>query len=179
MILQWSMNNSTANDLSDDGEKVRDPSKHIFPPEIQSEKSEPSFMNNNHKRCSPLEIGVIKRLRSHMNTDYSDMNEIENIQEQNSSLRVNQQSKNIQDSHLLQQLMAPTPQRNGTITRPNSKNFDENIKESIQWNHEAALYRSEDQSSDSVLKNLLVSGTDIIAGYTCNVPIHLKKVAKT
>lgn len=152
----------------------RDPPTHIFPCEVQSEKSEPNIMNDNHKRCSSLEIGVIKRLRSHVNSDYSNLNEIENIQEHNSSPKVNEQSKNLQNSHLLQQLMAPNHQRNVKIACSKSTNFEEKMKESVQRNPEE-LKRSE----DSVLKNLLVSGTDIIAGYTCNVPIHLKKVAKT
>lgn len=179
VLLEWTMNKLTENDVSGNGKNGKDPSKHIFQCEIQSGKSEPNIMNTNHKRCSPLEIGAIKRLRSHVNSDYSDLNEIENIQEHSSSPRLNQHSKNNENSHLLQQLMAPTPQRNGTIACPESKNFEQNMKESTQWNHEAVLNRSEDQSSDSVLKNLLVSGMDIIAGYTCTVPIHLKNVAKT
>lgn len=165
MLLQWSMNNSADNNASDNGEKVPDPSKNTFSCEIQSEQFDTNIINNNHKRCSPLEIGVIKRSRSHVNSDYSDLNEIENIQGHNSSQREIQLSRNIQNSHLLQQLM----------TRPKSKNFEEYIKEGTQWNHGASLDRSKDQSSESVLKNLLVSGTDSIAGYTCNVPIYLKK----
>lgn len=172
------MNNSTENEVSGDVKKGRNLSNHIFPCEIQSEISELNIMNNNHKRCSPLESGVIKRLRSHVNSDYSDLNESEDIHNHSISPNVNQHSKNIQNSHLLEQLMAPTPRRNGKNTCPRSKNFEDNMKETTQWNHEDGLNRSEDQSSDSVLKNLLVSGTDIIAGYSCNVPIHLKKVAK-
>lgn len=173
------MNNSADNNASDNGEKVPDPSKNTFSCEIQLEQFETNIINNNHKRCSPLEIGVIKRSRSHVNSEYPDLNEIENIQEHNSSPREIQQSRNIQNSHLLQQLMAPTPQRIGKTARPKSKNFEENIKEGTQWNHDASLDRSKDQSSESVLKNLLVSGTDSIAGYTCNVPSYLKKVVKT
>lgn len=37
---------------------------------------------------------------------------------------------------------------------------------------------TECQSSNSVLKNLLVSGCDISAGYICAVPMRVKKMAK-
>lgn len=83
---------------------------------------------------------------------------------------------------LLQQLMAPMPSRArlDEVNRRHGTN--------AKWTNDGAAKRSPSsadakfplQPSNSVLKNLLVSGCDVSAGYICTVPIpiHQKKVAR-
>lgn len=83
---------------------------------------------------------------------------------------------------LLQQLMAPMPHRLRLDDTGENNNSD------TKWNGVSAIDRGPSnadmkmslQPSNSVLKNLLVSGCDISAGYICTVPmpIHQKKVAR-
>lgn len=83
---------------------------------------------------------------------------------------------------LLQQLMAPMPNRARAVDATGENNS------SVKWSDGANAGRSSSnadakmplQPSNSVLKNLLVSGCDVSAGYICTVPmpIHQKKVAR-
>lgn len=83
---------------------------------------------------------------------------------------------------LLQQLMAPMPSR----VRLDEANQRHGAN--AKWTQDSAAKRgplNADtklplQPSNSVLKNLLVSGCDVSAGYICTVPIpiHQKKVAR-
>lgn len=83
---------------------------------------------------------------------------------------------------LLQQLMAPMPSR----VRLDEANRRHGAN--AKWAQDSAAKRgplNADtklplQPSNSVLKNLLVSGCDVSAGYICTVPIpiHQKKVAR-
>lgn len=95
---------------------------------------------------------------------------------------------------LLQQLMAPTPQqqqnqrdRDRKIERGTS--LDESVKhDTSKWgtaNNTTGMSTISRQNSvppsasNSVLKNLLVSGCDLSAGYVCIVPMRAKKALKT
>lgn len=105
--------------------------------------------------------------------------------------------------HLLQHLMAPTPRARkfnemgsrGNGTGTNINGTDAMQQQQQRWNgsdddgQQSGMYQqmqngdelnksAECQSSNSVLKNLLVSGCDISAGYICAVPIRAKKAAK-
>lgn len=145
--------------------------------QMQTDKSQMNNLNMNHKRCSTLDSGVNKRLKSNTisNYDLNILNSIDDGQQRDQ----NQQSAILQKSHLLQQLMAPTPQRNlNKNADSKSKIITDNINEGSSWMHNGRCDRLMNQSSDSVLKNLLVSGCDIGAGYICNVPVRLKKLAK-
>lgn len=83
---------------------------------------------------------------------------------------------------LLQQLMAPMPQR----ARPDE--VGENDGTGSKWTNDPIGGQNSQnldikmplQPSNSVLKNLLVSGCDVNAGYICTVPmpIHQKKAAR-
>lgn len=80
-------------------------------------------------------------------------------------------------SQLLQQLMSVSPQK----TRLKSTNLRNDLE---SWNTPEnsgiktnGLNKST-TGSDSVLKNLLVSGCDVTAGYICLVPMRLKNATK-
>lgn len=93
---------------------------------------------------------------------------------------------------LLQQLMAPTPQQQrvrakdgrhhiigdtgvGSALYQKSADTSKWILNNAGINSQAAI---EQHASNSVLKNLLVSGCDVSAGYICVVPIRSKKILK-
>lgn len=110
--------------------------------------------------------------------------------------------------HLLQHLMAPTPRArkfNDTVGRGNGSAANMNGNDAMhqqqqqqRWNNgggadddgqSTALYQQlqnggdanksvGSQPSNSVLKNLLVSGCDISAGYICAAPQRAKKTAQ-
>lgn len=102
---------------------------------------------------------------------------------------------------LLQQLMAPTPQVSRSRAKANcagggagtnSKQIDtakwdmENTSQNqicgLNVQQQQQLLQNQQQqqaASNSVLKNLLVSGCDISAGYICIVPMRSKKALKT
>lgn len=139
----------------------------------------------NHKRPSPLDSSINKRLKSNstvssFNQDSLSSNTIGgNIQQQQSypmpkAVSVQQQKS----PHLLQHLMAPSPNRIRKYLGPAAnKTTNDKSNNNTQWNCNAGY--DETKSSDSVLKNLLVSGCDIGAGYVCHVPVRLRKLAKT
>lgn len=146
-----------------------------------------SVTHVNHKRSSPLESSINKRLKSNstvstFNRDQSTSRPMGNtIQQQSFSLQnsdtVQQQQQ--KSPHLLQHLMAPSPDRVRKYTGPaNKSTSDKSTNNDAQWNLNIGYDESKTQSSDSVLKNLLVSGCDISAGYVCHVPVRLRKLAK-
>lgn len=139
----------------------------------------------NHKRPSPLDTSINKRLKSNstvssFNRDHSSSRSMGNIQQQSFSLQnqdtVQQQQQ--KSPHLLQHLMAPSPDRVRKYTGPANKTTGDKTNNDAQWNCNIGYNESKTQSSDSVLKNLLVSGCDISAGYVCHVPVRLRKLAK-
>lgn len=139
----------------------------------------------NHKRPSPLDSSINKRLKSNstvssFNRDHSNSRSMGNIQQQSFSLQnsdtVQQQQQ--KSSHLLQHLMAPSPDRIRKYTGPANKSTTDKLNNDSQWNCNIGYDETKSQSSDSVLKNLLVSGCDISAGYVCHVPVRLQKLAK-
>lgn len=92
---------------------------------------------------------------------------------------------------LLQQLMAPAPQNQRDRKADRSALLDETVRgDASKWGSAAginggvATLTSRQNSvtpaaSHSVLKNLLVSGCDVSAGYVCIVPMRPKKALKT
>lgn len=100
------------------------------------------------------------------------------------SSKVDQQRQQLETvaPQLLQQLMAPMPYRLRLDETGENNNSDS------KWSGVSTIDRGSSnadskmplQPSNSVLKNLLVSGCDISAGYICTVPmpIHQKKVAR-
>lgn len=139
----------------------------------------------NHKRPSPLDSSINKRLKSNstvssFNRDNSSSRSMGNIQQQSFSLQ-NQdtlQQQQQKSPHLLQHLMAPSPDRVRKYTGPANKSTTDKSNNDSQWNCNIGYDDAKTQSSDSVLKNLLVSGCDISAGYVCHVPVRLRKLAK-
>lgn len=97
---------------------------------------------------------------------------------------------------LLQQLMAPTPQQQ---QQQNQRDRDRKVDRSVSLEEvvrtDAGKWSTSGSStgltsitrqnaaapaaSNSVLKNLLVSGCDVNAGYVCVVPMRAKKALKT
>lgn len=160
-----------------------------------------SMLHANHKRPSTLDTSMSKRLKSNSTVssytfDSSNPTSMLNTQQtyllQNqepaqlmaSAQLINQQQEHQQQQqqkspHLLQHLMAPTPTRARKYNNSPNKSVEMQSTNG-QWNRSASgeLKRGSLQSSDSVLKNLLVSGCDISAGYICQVPIRMKKLAK-
>lgn len=94
---------------------------------------------------------------------------------------------------LLQQLMAPTPQQHRARAKDGRHHIGDSggngsnclyqksadtskwILDNATINDQSAI---EQHASNSVLKNLLVSGCDVSAGYICVVPIRSKKILK-
>lgn len=192
IFLRWELTEPTQNKLADiqviaDCQTNPPIMKHlIFTSDVQqmqTDKSELNILNTNHKRCSTLDVGTNKRLKCNTmsDCDLNVLNSIDVIQQENlsSNPNLNQQpSMILQNSYLLQQLMAPTPQRVGRNNCLKSKRITDNLNGNTQWNQNGGCDRTADQTNESVLKNLLVSGCDIGAGYICNVPVRLKKLAK-
>lgn len=107
----------------------------------------------------------------------------------------NSSSVEIQTSpQLLQQLMAPTPQKqksrllleksSNSKWNPdggggnNNNNENGSQQQNGNNNNNSSMSSSSSSSSNSVLKNLLISGCDVSAGYICIVPMRHKKAAK-
>lgn len=140
----------------------------------------------NHKRPSTHDSSINKRLKSNstvssFNQDSSNSSSKANNQQQSFTLQSQETVQQQQKSpHLLQHLMAPSPERIRKYNGPVSKaSTSDKLSLDPQWacNGPGADV-SKNQSSDSVLKNLLVSGCDISAGYVCQVPVRLRKLAK-
>lgn len=134
----------------------------------------------NHKRPSTLESNVNKRLKSNstitsFNLDNS--NTMGHGQTQLFGLHTPDIMQQQKSPHLLQHLMAPSPDRVRKYNGPASKPPTDKLSLDAQWTC-VGLDESKAQVSDSVLKNLLVSGCDISAGYVCQVPVRLRKLAK-
>lgn len=140
----------------------------------------------NHKRPSTHDSSINKRLKSNstvssFSQDTANSSSKGNHQQQSFTIQspetVQQQQKS---PHLLQHLMAPSPERIRKYNGPMCKNSSaDKLSLDQQWTcNGAGVDVSKIQSSDSVLKNLLVSGCDISAGYICHVPVRLRKLAK-
>lgn len=81
---------------------------------------------------------------------------------------------------LLQQLMAPTnaQQQRVRLKDDTPIKMEPTAKWTIDKNSQMQLIEQQQQTSNSVLKNLLVSGCDVSAGYICIVPMRSKKPFK-
>lgn len=143
----------------------------------------------NHKRPSTLDSSINKRLKG--NSTVSSFNQSSSSsaskQQQQQSYSAQSQESMQQHQkkspHLLQHLMAPSPDRVRKYNGPACKDTS-NEKSSCsdpQWacngpgGYDDTM---KNQSSGSVLKNLLVSGCDLSAGYVCHVPVRMRKLAK-
>lgn len=136
-----------------------------------------------HKRSSPLDTSINKRLKSNITvSSFNRDSSSSNIQQQSFALQnpdTVQQQQQQKSPHLLQQLMAPSPERVRKYNGPANKSATETkLNSDTQWGCNVGYDDLKCQSSDSVLKNLLVSGCDIGAGYVCHVPVRLRKLAK-
>ncbi|XP_055300889.1 protein similar isoform X2 [Sitodiplosis mosellana] len=96
----------------------------------------------NHKRPSPLDSSINKRLKS-------------NSTNQDTVVQQQQQKS----PHLLQHLMAPSPDRVRKYTGPANKSTSDKSNNDAQWNCNIGYDEPKIQSSDSVLKNLLCNMT--------------------
>lgn len=149
----------------------------------------------NHKRPSTLDSSINKRLKgnstvSSFNQSGSSSGSKSNIaqqqqqqQQQSYSSQENVQQHQKKSPHLLQHLMAPSPDRvrkyNGPACKDTSN--EKSACSDTQWACNGPGGYDEtmkNQSSGSVLKNLLVSGCDLSAGYVCHVPVRMRKLAK-
>lgn len=164
-------------------------------------KRSSSMDTNGHKRlkCGRSVILKMSESRSGANHQIPDIGHIHPIYASNQTK--SDQNRSISSDttapHLLQHLMAPTPRSrkfNAMGGNANSNNMNQHQQQQ-RWNgsdddgQSNALYHqlqngnelnksTGGQSSNSVLKNLLVSGCDISAGYICAVPVRVKKTAK-
>lgn len=154
-----------------------------------------TMMHMNHKRTLALDSSTNKRLKGNptagayanggdaMQSAYAmKLNEAMHQQQQQQQ-REHQLQQQQKSPHLLQHLMAPTPQKSRKHNGPGAgRPGADGALIDAQWNRclggDAHPDKAKMQSSDSVLKNLLVSGCDISAGYVCHVPVRLKKLAK-
>lgn len=154
-------------------------------PRTQQQQSETTtnISQLSHKRPSPLDSSINKRLKCNSTVStFSPTNSRSSIQPQSFSLQNQEtvQQQQQKSPHLLQHLMAPSPDRVRKYTGPANKTttVNDKIDNDTQWNCNVGYDEPKTQSSDSVLKNLLVSGCDISAGYVCHVPVRLRKLAK-
>lgn len=189
-LLQINGNETKANTVTN---TVTSPSKRTsLRSRTQQQMTETNGVTQtNHKRPSTHDSSVNKRLKSNstissFSSDNGNTSSKATIQQQsfpsqNQDTVVQQQQQQQQkSSHLLQHLMAPSPERIRKYNGPMSKTSStEKLGLDPQWAcHGPGVDVSKNQSSDSVLKNLLVSGCDISAGYVCHVPVRLRKLAK-
>lgn len=143
----------------------------------------------NHKRPSSLDTSSAKRLKSSLGSVSTGQHTHRQQQQRQKQQRQEDQQPLQTAPQLLQQLMAPTPQRqrkgkesdgrhgkNKDGSMSNNWNMDSSYEQQQQLN--GNMHASGMAPSNSVLKNLLVSGCDISAGYICNIPIRSKKTAK-
>lgn len=147
-----------------------------------TETSVPS--HTNHKRPSTLDTSINKRLKGNLmvssfNHSSSSSSSKSNITHQQTfSTPSHEQQKS---PHLLQHLMAPSPDRIRKYNGPACKDTsNEKSCSNLQWScgNGSAFDDTTNQSTGSVLKNLLVSGCDLSAGYVCHVPVRMRKLAK-
>lgn len=141
----------------------------------------------NHKRSSTHDSSITKRLKSNstassFSQDTANSSSKGNNPQQSFTIQSQEtvQQQQQKSPHLLQHLMAPSPERIRKYNGPMSKNSSaDKLSLDQQWTcNGTGVDVSKSQSSDSVLKNLLVSGCDISAGYICHVPVRLRKLAK-
>ena len=140
----------------------------------------------NHKRSSTLDSCINKRLKSNstvssFSQSSSSSGSKSNIAQQQLFSTLSQETVQQQKSpHLLQHLMAPSPDRVRKYNGPACKDTsNEKLCSEQQWTCNGSGYdETKNQSSSSVLKNLLVSGCDLSAGYVCHVPVRMRKLAK-
>lgn len=167
----------------------------------KGQMSDVTMMQTNHKRTLTLDSSISKRLKSSsttasynatmsnagqtMQSPYSMKmsNTIQHQQREQQQQQHQQHQQQQKSPHLLQHLMAPTPQKTRKYNGPGGRANGDNTLNDAQWNRcngndLNAIDNTKLQSSDSVLKNLLVSGCDISAGYVCHVPVRLKKLTK-
>lgn len=144
--------------------------------------------NLNHKRPSAIDTNSHKRMKNSIDNNASiRMHQTRQQSQQNNYMRAYQIAKNQQQQqqnpsapHLLQQLMAPMTRKHNTNTNVDdtqwTRNNGKNQQMIYQQNgNDLGNANNMQQASNSVLKNLLVSGCDINAGYICNIP---KRAAK-
>lgn len=163
----------------------------------------PSQPNSNHKRPSTVDTNAHKRLKcSTLPGSYLDKNmspakcfDHGKTEAARKHAPPTTPAKHEQNT-LLQHLMAPTPRTrkcnemgshrgNGTTANAMQQRWngsDGDGQQNAMYQH---LQQGNEmdksngcQSSNSVLKNLLVSGCDLSAGYICAAPIRAKKTAK-
>lgn len=79
---------------------------------------------------------------------------------------------------LLQQLMAPSTQQRVRLKEDTPAKMEPTTKWTMDKNSQMQLIDQQQQTSNSVLKNLLVSGCDVSAGYICIMPMRSKKPFK-
>lgn len=143
----------------------------------------------NHKRPSSLDMHSAKRMKSTLGsaTTVNNGNQAQRQQLKQRQQNVQQPGPLQTAPQLLQQLMAPTPQRQRKGRDANGQHRNKDGSMGNNWNMDSSfqqqqlngdLQASGMAPSNSVLKNLLVSGCDISAGYICNIPIRPKKTAK-
>lgn len=144
--------------------------------------------STNHKRAHREDSSINKRLKG--NTTVSSFNQsgsssgskTATAQQPSFSTQIHEKMQQ-KSPHLLQHLMAPSPDRVRKYNGPACKDTP-NEKSSCsdpQWACNGPGGYDEtmkNQSSGSVLKNLLVSGCDLSAGYVCHVPVRMRKLAK-
>lgn len=148
----------------------------------------------NHKRPSSLDTNTSKRLKSALGpvTVINSGPQTQQQRQKHQNVQQPEPQQQLQTApQLLQQLMAPTPQRQRKgkdCDGRHGKNKDGSMNNN-NWNMDSSLQQQQQQLNDglqtsgmspsnSVLKNLLVSGCDLSAGYICNIPIRPKKTAK-
>lgn len=171
-------------------------------------KRSSSMDTNAHKRLKCGRSVILKMSESRsgsVNHQISDIGHIHPIYAAN-QMKSDQNRSMSSDTtapHLLQHLMAPTPRSrkfNEMGGNASTNNMNRHQQHQQRWNgsDDDGQSSSSDvggtpesqggrlrqmmmdggQSSNSVLKNLLVSGCDISAGYICAVPVRVKKTAK-
>lgn len=160
---------------------------------------------SNHKRPSTVDTNAHKRLKCSTDTTVRMIHAPHPTPTTSTSSSINfypqsyQLQKQQKAPHLLQHLMAPMPRSrkfnemggrgNGTDAMHHQQQQQQRWNGTDDDGQQNALYQQlqngnelnksiKCQSSNSVLKNLLVSGCDISAGYICALPIRAKKTAK-
>lgn len=166
------------------------PSQQHMPSQQQQQQQH----NHNTQQSSIKQQRQPERTISHKRPSSATQQSSNDIQQANKRVKSNSQAattvtvnvSTLNDTHtsphLLQQLMAPTPQQRARTKA--SKMMEGNGRWTIDTNGASGICGSggnaafHQQSSNSVLHNLLVSGCDISAGYVCFVPMRPKKAAK-
>lgn len=140
--------------------------------------------STNHKRAHREDASINKRLRGNSTVSSFNQSGSKSATAQQTSFSAQIHEKMQQKSpHLLQHLMAPSPDRVRKYNGPACKDTlnEKSSCSDPQWACNGPGGYDEtmkNQSSGSVLKNLLVSGCDLSAGYVCHVPVRMRKLAK-